>query len=171
MRNNFIRAEKINNDVVRYSTLLKGDDVYIYLYIDKFLGYATNKDLVFEDVFMWTVDKFTNKALRHSTYNRIVETDYSYNTGQPYELQWKTLILTKKVKDNSVGIEIGLIEDDTYKSNFTSVSLGTEGSSERIDYVLYNNSYPKCTLICAKDENMEYGAIKLKINKESFEIC
>ncbi len=121
------------------------------------IGVADLENPQFEEIFYWPIEKMTNKAFNHLSYNQIITSDYSKPDGGNYELRWKTVIINKIIG----GINISLIEGKEIKSKPIAIPPSKE---KRIDYILDNFSY-----IYNSKEDIKQ-AIKIQVENNKFEI-
>jgi hypothetical protein len=50
----------------------------------------TQKEVtLFEELFYYPVEYYASARRNHFCYNRIADTGYEYQSGRPYEVQWK----------------------------------------------------------------------------------
>lgn len=96
-----------NKEKVTYSTLLIINNKPISIKVTKLLYYAKSyhlnhnltlpADLVerevtlFEELFYWPLELYTNSKRNHILYNLIKNSNYNYKSEQDYEVQWEVL--------------------------------------------------------------------------------
>ncbi len=80
-------------ELVTFFTTLRVDGRNLELSITKYLGYQSKDDLekpIFEKVFYWSEELYTNPVRNHIAYRTLVETDYYNRNDNKYEVQWYT---------------------------------------------------------------------------------
>lgn len=92
-------------ETVTYTTDVTVEGKLLELSVTKLLYYQKPYQLdhslkvpkgvdLFEELFYWPLEKYTNKALNHSAHNMLCSTNYENLNGLKYEVQWKQKLKT-----------------------------------------------------------------------------
>ncbi len=92
------------SEIVTYSTKIVVDGNTLKFSVTKHVGYqkpyqlnhslilpedmVQSKTTLFEDIFYWKEDFYTNSSLNKLCYNEIVHNNYNYNSKKVYEIQY-----------------------------------------------------------------------------------
>ena len=136
-------TEKIITETITHSTLIMIDGKYISLSITKHLGYQKpyQMDLkiippkgtdLFEDLFYWPLESYTNPKLNAFIYKIICETNYHYQSGLMYELQWEII---------HVGIQNGILTLSNSERSYISAIPPNGLDEPRYDYITDDGHY------------------------------
>ena len=93
------------NETVTYSTTVIVGERKLLMSVTKLLYYAKSYHLdhalpmpaelvekkvtLFEVLFYWPEEYYTNEKRSHHAYNRLIDTNYNYQSKKDYEVQWK----------------------------------------------------------------------------------
>ena len=139
------------NETVTYSTLLKIDEKLMSLRVLRYLGYQKPYQLnhtlplpedlkakgitLFEDLFYWPEEFYTNPKRNHLAYINIVDYDYYYQSRKSYEIQWEEIKVYLNPKNNNA-----LFFENKKDWHLVAIPPGTEGE-QRYDYITDDNMY------------------------------
>ncbi len=151
-------------ETATYSTIIVVDGKYISLSITKHLGYQKPYQLnhsiappkgtnLFEDIFYWPIEVYTNPGLNHLAYKRMVETEFHYQSKLLYEIQWE--VISVKIENNIIVL--------SNKERSHMVAIPSNDSTEpRYDYITDDCHYK---YNCKPGEYKNRG-IEIIVNKK-----
>lgn len=133
--------EKRILETATYSTIIVVDGKYISLSVTKHLGYQAPYNLnhklpapkgvdLFEDLFYWKLESFTNPL--SLIYKTILESDYHYQSGLIYELNWEVIDLRMDNKSFTISNKERI---------YTGAVPPNDSEIPRYDYILDNGHY------------------------------
>jgi hypothetical protein len=145
-----VKVDK-KNETVTYSTLLKIDGKLMSLRVLRYLGYQKayqldhtlllpedlleKKITLFEDLFYWPEEFYTNPKRNHLAYTKIVDSDYYYQSKKSYEINWEEIKVSLKPDNNNV-----LILSNKTDWHMMAIPPGSNGS-QRYDYITDDRMY------------------------------
>lgn len=156
--------EKRIRETATYSTIIIVDGKYVSLTVTQHLGYQKPYRLnhkisppkgvdLFEDLFYWKLEEYTNPALHHLAYKTIVESDYYYQSKLLYEIQWEAI---------EVKHENGVLTISSREKNHYIAVPPNESSEPRYDYLLDDLNYK----YDCKPGEYKLGAIEIVVIKK-----
>ena len=134
-------SEKRILETATYSTIIVVDGKYISLSVTKHLGYQKPYNLnhklptpkgvdLFEDTFYWPIESFKNQL--SLIYKMILESNYHYQSGLIYELNWEVIDLRMDNKSFTISNK---------ERSYTGVVPSNNSETTRYDYILDNGHY------------------------------
>jgi hypothetical protein len=139
------------NETVTYSTLLKIDGKLMSLRVLRYLGYQKpyqlnhklplpddlleKKITLFEDLFYWPEEFYTNPKRNHLAYINIFDSDYHYQSKKSYEINWEEIKVYLNPKNNGA-----LILSNKTDWHMIAIPPASEGE-QRYDYITDDNMY------------------------------
>lgn len=139
------------NETVTYSTLIRIDGKLISLRVLRYLSYQKpyqlnhslplSEDLIqkkitlFEDLFYWPEEFYTNPKRNHLAYINIFDSNYHYQSKKPYEINWEEIKVYLDPKNNNA-----LITENKTDWHIRAIPPGSIGEV-RYDYITDDNMY------------------------------
>jgi len=138
-------------ETTTYSTLLKIDGKLISLRVTRYSYYqhpykldhslplpedlVAKKITLFEDLFYWPEEYYTNPKRNHLAYVNILDSDYYYQSKKNYEIQWEEIKVSLDPKNNNC-----LVLSNKTDWHPIAIPPGSPGIT-RYDYVTDNGMY------------------------------
>jgi len=139
------------NETATYSTLIKIDGKLMSLRVLRYLSYqkpyqlnhklplpeelTEKKITLFEDLFYWPEEFYTNPKRNHLAYLNIADSDYYYQSKKPYEIQWEEIKVSLDPKNNNA-----LRLENKTDWHMIAIPPGSPGIT-RYDYITDDNMY------------------------------
>jgi len=139
------------NETVTYSTLIKIDGKLISLRVLRYLGYQKpyqlnhklpipddlleKKITLFEDLFYWPEEFYTNPKRNHLAYVNIADSDYYKQSKKSYEINWEEIKVYLDPKNKNA-----LFTENKLDWHVRTIPPASEGE-QRYDYITDDNMY------------------------------